>query len=81
MKKDLRCPICAGEKVLSTVTFTVDLGKNLVVVRNTPALVCSQCSEEWIEDEVAEILEDIVNDAKSKNRMIEVVDFSLEKVA
>jgi len=79
--KQKYCPLCSGEKELSTVTFTVDLGTTLVIVRNTPATVCSVCGEEWISDEVAENLETIVEEAKKKKRMIEVVDFSLENVA
>ena len=76
-----KCPICNGNKELSTVTFTVDLGTNLIVIRNTPATVCSVCGEEWISDEVAESIEEVVKEAKTKNRMIEVVNFSLESVA
>jgi len=79
--KQKYCPLCSGEKKLSTVTFTVDLGTTLVIVRNTPATVCSLCGEEWISDDVAENLEAIVEEAKKKKRMIEVVDFSLENVA
>ena len=76
-----KCPICNGEKELSTVTFTVDLGENLIVIRDTPATVCSLCGEEWISDKVSEDIEAIVQEAKSKNRMIEVVHYSLEDVA
>jgi len=76
-----RCPLCKGTKKALTVTFTVDLGTTLIVIRNTPATVCSLCGEEWISDEVARNLEAVVFEAKSKNRMIEVVDFSFEKVA
>ncbi len=76
-----KCPICNGEKEFSTTTFTVDLGTNLIVVRNTPATVCSTCGEEWIDDAVAKQLEEIVNEAKAKNRMVEVIDFKLESVA
>lgn len=75
------CPLCNGKKELSTVTFTVDLGSSLIVVRNTPATVCSLCGEEWISDDVAENLEAVVHEAKVKKRMIEVVDFSLGDVA
>lgn len=75
------CPLCSGKKELSTVTFTVDLGISLIVIRNTPATVCSLCGEEWIADDVAENLEAVVAEAKEKKRMIEVVDFSLEDVA
>jgi len=30
----------------------VDLGFGVVVVRNVPAKVCSQCGEEWIDAKV-----------------------------
>ena len=79
--KTTKCPICNGEKELSTVTFTVDLGTNLIVIRDTPATVCSLCGEEWISDKVSEDIETIVQEAKRKNRMIEVVHYSLEDVA
>ncbi len=79
--KTNKCPLCNGNKVDSTVTFTVDLGTSLVVVRNTPATVCSLCGEEWISDNVAENIEKLVSEAKAKHRVIEVVDFSLESVA
>ena len=77
----MKCPICYGEKSISTTTFTVDLGTNLIVVRNTPAMVCSNCGEAWIDDTAAQQLEAIVNEAKEKNRMVEVIDFVLESVA
>lgn len=80
MKTD-KCPVCSGKKVFSTVTFTVDDGMSLIVVRNTPATVCSLCGEEWISDNVAESLEAMVFEAKAKHRTIEVVDFDLEDVA
>ena len=80
MKAD-KCPVCSGNKISATVTFTVDDGKSLVVVRNTPATVCSLCGEEWISDSVAESLESMVTEAKAKHRTFEVVDFSLEDVA
>ena len=51
------------------------------MIRETPATVCSLCGEEWISDKVAENIEAVVREAKMKNRMIEVVNFSLENVA
>jgi len=75
------CPICNGQKETSTITFSVDLGDTIVIVRNTPALVCSLCGEEWIDDAIAQNLEEVVNEAQTKHRMIEVVDFALESVA
>ena len=79
--KTNKCPVCSGKKVSSTVTFTVDDGKSLIVIRNTPVTVCSLCGEEWISDTVAESVESMVFDAKVKHRTFEVVDFDLEDVA
>ena len=38
-----RCPLCGGSKKAGRTTFTVDLGFGVVVVRDVPASVCSQC--------------------------------------
>jgi YgiT-type zinc finger domain-containing protein len=76
-----KCPLCSGKVVDSHTTFVVDMKESLVVIRDTPAEVCSLCGEEWIADKTASILEEIVEEAKDKKRMIEVVNFSLEKVA
>jgi len=76
-----KCPLCSGKVDNSFTTFVVDVKESLVIVRDTPAQVCSVCGEEWIADETASVLEEIVNEAKNKKRMIEVVNYSLEKVA
>jgi len=70
------CSICGGKLCEGSTTFTVDKGDVLVVVRNVPARVCGQCGESWIMDNVAEELEQIVSDAKSKRRQLEVVDMA-----
>jgi YgiT-type zinc finger domain-containing protein len=53
-------------------TFTVDIGSGVVVVREVPATVCSQCGADWIEDDIAERLEKIVEDARKKHHLVEV---------
>ena len=59
-QKHGRCPLCGGIKTEGKTTFTVDLKFGVVVVREVPALVCDQCGEAWIEDGVAERLEQMV---------------------
>jgi YgiT-type zinc finger domain-containing protein len=71
-----RCPLCGGAKETGKTTFTVDLGFGVVVVRDVPATVCSQCGEDWIADAVAAQLEDIVNDARSRRHLVEVTKLS-----
>ncbi len=71
-----KCPLCGGRKEAGKTTFTVDLGFGVVVVRDVPATVCSQCGADWVEDSIAAKLEDIVNDARQKHHMVEVTTLS-----
>ena len=71
-----RCPLCGGSKKAGRTTFTVDLGFGVVVVRDVPASVCSQCGADWIEDSIASKLEEIVNDARQKRHIVEVTRLS-----
>ena len=70
-----RCPDCGGQKRPSVTTFTADLGFGVVVIRNVPALVCSQCGADWIADDIAERLESMVNDARQRRHQVEVTAF------
>lgn len=66
------CPLCGGGKQAGKTTFTVDLGFGVVVVREVPATVCSQCGADWIDDTIAEKLEKIVDDARERHNLVEV---------
>ena len=70
------CALCGGTKEPGTTTFTAELGFGVVVVRNVPATVCSQCGADWIDDEIAAHIETIVQDARKKHRQVEVTAFA-----
>jgi YgiT-type zinc finger domain-containing protein len=68
------CWICENAYLKSgQTTYTVDLSFTLVVVRNVPARVCTQCGEEWIAPDTARQLEEITEEARRKNHQVEVV--------
>ena len=70
-----RCPVCGGEKAPGNTIFSVDLGDGVVVIRSVPAQVCTQCGEEWIDDETARDVEEIVEQAKRRRHQVEVLTF------
>ena len=57
-------------------TFSADIGTGVVVVRHVGATVCTQCGEEWIDNETARKLECIVTDARAKGGLVEVADLA-----
>jgi len=68
------CPICGGRRKPGTTLFSADLGHGVVVVRKVPASVCGQCGDALIDDQTAEELERIVQDARVHKRQVEVVE-------
>lgn len=69
------CALCGGKKRKGKTTYSVELGFGVVVVRHVPALICTQCAEEWIEADVAKELEKMVESARNKKLELEVVAF------
>ena len=69
-----KCPLCGGKKVEGQ-NFTVDLKETLVVVRDVPATLCSLCGNEWLADDIASVLEAIVQEAKNKRHSFEVTRY------
>jgi hypothetical protein len=48
----------------------------LVGRRRAPTTVCSQCGEEWIDDQTARQLERLVEKARARRLQVEMADFA-----
>jgi YgiT-type zinc finger domain-containing protein len=70
------CPLCGGSREPGRVTYSVDLGTGVVVVRQVPASVCAQCGEAWLDDKVASLLERTTEDARRRGAQLEVVSLT-----
>ncbi|QSV44553.1 type II toxin-antitoxin system MqsA family antitoxin [Geobacter benzoatilyticus] len=70
------CPLCGGDMETGKTTFTADLGFGVVVVRNVPATLCSQCGADWIDDATAARIEKIVDDARSRHAIVDITDLA-----
>lgn len=70
------CPSCGGGLEKGETTFTVDFGSGVVVIRNVPATICSQCGMEWLDDTITDKIETIVKEAKDKHSVVEVLSLS-----
>ena len=50
-------------------------GPGLGVVRHVPALIRDHCGEEWLDDAVAEALEDTAAEARAKHSLVGVTEW------
>lgn len=76
----MTCFMCKGELEDKLTNYIVDLGSCIIIVKDVPSQVCSQCGEVSYSNEVAEHLEKIVNKMKDAMMEIAVVHYS-DKVA
>ena len=60
----MNCFVCKGELTEKKVNYMVDLESTIIIIKEVPAKVCSQCGEQYFEDETSENIETIVNKLK-----------------
>ena len=59
----MTCFVCKGTVEEGLSTFTADVGKCVVAVKDVPAYVCSQCGDTCYSSETSKRLDEIVRSA------------------
>ena len=71
----MTCIVCGGDLIEKTTTYTAGQDDSVLIVKNVPANVCSQCGEEYINADVCKDLEKIERDAKESATEIYVTNY------
>ena len=72
----MSCFMCKGNLEDKLTNFIADLGNCIIIVKDVPSQVCSQCGEVSYNNDVALQLEKIINKTKSTLTEIAVVRYS-----
>ena len=65
----------AETMVEQRVTYTVEVGGKIVIVGNVPARVCVETGEQFFSPETVELLQKMIWEERTPNRVIEVPVF------
>ena len=71
----MTCFICKGRTQEMKKTYVATLEECVIIVKNVPAIVCSQCGEVYYTDEVAERLEQIVRKLQQFVKEVAIVEY------
>ena len=71
----MRCLFCKGTLEEKTSAFTLELDGCIVVVKNVPSHVCSQCGETSFSDEVYRELEKVVDQLRGTISEVAIVNY------
>ena len=74
----MRCIMCKGNTTQMKNTYIQEFENCIIIIKNVPALVCSQCGEVYYSDDIAEKLEEIVN--RLQDMVKDVAIFEYDKV-
>lgn len=72
--------LCKGAVISKRTTFMVDIESCIIIVKNVPSQVCTQCEEVSYNNEIAQQLEKIVASLKESITEIAVVNYA-DKIA
>jgi YgiT-type zinc finger domain-containing protein len=71
------CAHCGGSLERQTVTHQQPWGEELYEFENVPALVCRQCGEVWLEAEVGQLIDKIIQHHPQPKKYRQAPVFSL----
>ena len=74
------CFICKGKLEEKKVNYIADLEDTIIIIKGVPAKVCTQCGEQYFDDETTENIERIVNQLKQVPIEVSIVYYK-EQVA
>ena len=74
------CSCCNGKLKQGKTDFVVNVGNDLVVIRNVPALICAQCGEKYFSAEVSRKIDAVMEQyhtGKLKSSSISAIEVDL----
>lgn len=73
----MMCAFCKGKETTNVKDkYLVTLEDTVLIINNVPTLECVQCGEKFYLDEVSEVLETIINSARTIPAEILMVDYN-----
>lgn len=61
-----RCSVCKGNLIYKKITYTQELEGKVYVVNDVPALVCSQCEEQYLSPEIVDRIQKVIEKGEQK---------------
>ena len=71
----MNCFKCKCELKEERINYMVDLENTIIIIKGVPSKVCTNCGEQYFNDEVSENIEKIVQQLKSLSAEVTVVNY------
>jgi YgiT-type zinc finger domain-containing protein len=71
----MNCVACKANLGQGMINHIVDVEGQIIIIKNVPAQVCSQCGEYYLEHQVAINLEHMIEDSKKTRAEVSIINY------
>lgn len=71
----MECVICKGNLISGKVNHIVDTNGHIIIIKNVPANICTQCGEYYLDTKTAIILEELVDGVLNSNAEVLILNY------
>ena len=61
-----KCTVCKGTLIHKKIAYTQELEGKIYVVSDVPALVCSQCGEQYLSPDIVDRIQEVIEQGEQK---------------
>jgi YgiT-type zinc finger domain-containing protein len=73
----MNCPLCKGMMVQGKTSMLIQQEESSsIVINNIPALICEQCGDDFIADDIARKIEKLADKLKAEGVKMGFVDYT-----
>ena len=69
------CVMCKGMLIEGKVNHIVDIDGHIIIVKNVPANICTQCGDYYISHKIALIVEELIDKLLLNDTEIMVINY------
>ncbi|MCL2634726.1 MAG: type II toxin-antitoxin system MqsA family antitoxin [Oscillospiraceae bacterium] len=72
----MTCFYCKGDTEQRLKTHAVTLDNCVIIIKNVPSLVCTQCDEVYFADDIMQSLEAIIDRFENVIKEVAIIDYA-----
>ena len=81
VEENERCYFCGGKLSFDYATIPFVVQKSVIVVKEVPAYVCSQCGEAIMDSEVAQVVDQLLKQAWQSGFEVSIITYKQPELA
>ncbi|MPM71411.1 hypothetical protein SDC9_118376 [bioreactor metagenome] len=71
----MNCVMCKGRLIDGKVNHIVDINSHIIIIKNVPANICTQCGEYYIDNKTALIIEELIDKVLISNTEVMIINY------